>query len=605
MLLIVLVPLNEADAAEPTVVFTTDFEGIGLFISDWEPLGWSRGVYGSGHDDDQWCRANADWTRTLSSAVGYTIAAHSSASALYCAKLGVNDETGYSSISSGYPDPGMDAWVRFAPPEADRYDGMTLTFWYWARTGPSDYTGDLTDLLRVNIRDGAGTRTVWTQPVADSQGWRMATVDLPAGTVWMEWEYKASETPLGHYPGALIDDVTVVTGRVLPGPPTSHVVGMSGYYNARTVSVPVSMSDAERISLYYRYGEGTWTEYVDASHPDGLFTSSPIAFNAPGDGRFDVYSVASNLTYDEPKGGVAEASFIIDTVSPTISITGPSDGSILNTGSVKFEWTAEDVGSSLARTEVSIDGGSSVAVSGTSYTTGSLNEGAHTVAVAVTDLAGNSAQASVDFIVDLTAPAMTVSPTGTDVSLDSPITVSFQEEVDKASVVITVEGVTGSMSWNGDSAIFTPSSLLAAVTTYEATVSGRDAAGDEFSEVWSFTTVEEGGIITGTVRDDGGSAVAGATVTLSNGMTTTTDADGRFEFSNVSSGNYTVSVKKTGYQDLTIEVEVDPLQSEELGTLSLGADDGGAQTNYYIVAGIGLVVLLAFCCAFIIVRRKG
>jgi uncharacterized membrane protein len=136
-------------------------------------------------------------------------------------------------------------------------------------------------------------------------------------------------------------------------------------------------------------------------------------------------------------------------------------------------------------------------------------------------------------------------------------------------------------------------------------VTGRDGAGDAVSEAWSFTTVEQGGIITGTVRDGSGNAVSGATVTLTKGMTSTTDTDGNFELSNVSSGSYTMSVKKSGYQDLTVEVEVDPLQSEELGTLSLGAGDGDTQISYYIVAGIGLVVLLAFCCAFIIVRRKG
>ncbi|MBI0581488.1 MAG: carboxypeptidase regulatory-like domain-containing protein [Methanomassiliicoccales archaeon] len=597
--------MNEVDAAEPTVVFTTDFEGIGIFISDWAPLGWSRGVYVSGHGDDQWCRANADWMRTLSNAVGYTISAHSSASALYCAKLGVNDETGYSSISSGYPDPGMDAWVRFAPPEADRYDGMTLTFWYWAKTGPSDYNGELTDLLRVNVNNGTGTRTAWTQPYADSQGWRMATVEMPAGTVWMEWEYKASETPLGHYPGALIDDVTVVTGKVLPGPPTSHVVGMSGYYNARTVSVPVSMSDADRISLHYRSGEGTWTKYVDDAHSDGLFTGSPITFKAPGDGRFDVFSIASNLTDSEPMKSVAEASFIIDTVSPTVSMTAPIDGSLIGTGSVKVNWTADDVGSSLAKTEMRIDGGGLTAVSGTSYTFGSLTEGAHTVTVVVTDLAGNSAQASVTFIVDLNAPAMTFTPTGTDVARSSKISVSFQDEVDKASIGITVEGVQGSLSWSGDAITFTPSSLLAPGSTYEVTVAGKNAGGDGFSETWSFSTVEDRGTITGIVRDGNGDPVAGATVTLSSGASTTTDDNGRFEFINVSSGNYTVSVSKDGYQTLTMEVEVTPMQFEELGTLSLGSGGGNASTTYYIVAAFGFVVLLAFCCAFYIVRRRG
>lgn len=604
MLLIVLVPVNESEASEPTVVFSTDFEGIGIFISDWAPLGWSRGDYAPGHEDDLWCRANQQVLAELSDAVGYTISAHSSVSALYGAKMGTNHNNEARNIDNGYPDPGMDSWVRYAPPNAASYDGMTLTFWYWAKTESASYQGELNDLLLVNINDGTSIKTVWRQPSPDSQGWRMATIDLPAGTVWMEWEFKTSETPSGHYPGVLIDDMTVTAGKVLPGPPTSHVSGMSAYYGSRNVQVPVGVSDADRISLYYRQGAGDWTMYVDPSHPTGLFEYFTIPFQAPGDGRFEVFSIASNDTYTEPLKTAAEASFYVDTAAPTVRITAPTPSSMFGRGTVTVEWTSGDTGSGVALTAVMIDDRGFTNATGTSYTFSSLSEGKHTATVLVNDRAGNTARASVTFTVDLTAPTMTFSPTGAGVDRTSPITVSFQDKVDKASIGITVEGVTGSLSWDGDTAKFIPSSTLAPSTTYSVIVTGRDAAGDAFNESWSFTTAEDRGSITGTVRDGSGNAVAFATVRLSNGMSTVTDENGHFELANVTSGSYTLNVGKEGYGAITSNVVVTALHSDELGTLSLGKSTGSVPLTYYAVAAMALIVLAGLGVVNYLSRRK-
>ena len=126
---------------------------------------------------------------------------------------------------------------------------------------------------------------------------------------------------------------------------------MNAYYNDRSVQVPVSSTDADRLSLYYRQGSGAWTKYVDSTHPDGLFDFSPVTFQAPSDGQYDVYSVASNATYAESKS-TAEASFYVDTAAPSISISSPTQDTVFGGRTVTLEWTSSDLGSGVALTAV-------------------------------------------------------------------------------------------------------------------------------------------------------------------------------------------------------------------------------------------------------------
>ncbi len=597
----VLMPAAPSEAAEPTVIFSTDFEGIGIFIRDWEPLGWSRGEYAAGHDDDQWCRANADSLNTLSRAVGYTVTAHSSSSVLYGAKIGTNSINGVSNLVNGYPDPGMDSWVRYAPPNAARYDGMTLSFWYWAKTHDPGYTGELTDYLCVNLNNGLSTWTAWKQPAADSGGWQQVVIELPPGTVWMEWEYKTSMDTVGHYPGVMIDDMVLTTGKVLPAPMTSRISGLSPYSNSRTVQVPVSVTDADRFSLYYRTGGSPWTMYSDPSAPDGMFTLSPVQFKVPADGRYELYSLARNSTDVERKPAAAEAAVTVDTVPPALSLTAPDPSTIFGSAMVTVEWSASDVGTGIGKATVSLDGGAPATAAGSSYTFRSLSSGAHTAVVRVQDRAGNIVEASTAFTVSLGVPTMTVFPSGADAPRDAPVVVSFKDQVARSTVSIVVGGVSGSVSWKGCEAIFTPSVPLSSNTVYQATVAGVDIEGRAFSHSWSFTTEGNGQSISGVVLDSGGKAVSDAVVALSNGMRTTTDRDGSFLFADVPPGRYAISVTKDGYQVMTADVNISAAQASVPISLRMEAESGPP------LAYLGIAALVSSGAIAVVfgLRRRG
>lgn len=62
--------------------------------------------------------------------------------------------------------------------------------------------------------------------------------------------------------------------------------------------------------------------------------------------------------------------------------------------------------------------------------------------------------------------------------------------------------------------------------------------------------------ISGVVYDNNGNPVAGATVTLGNGQTTTTDANGSYSFDNVEPGKHTVTISKEGSETITSDVDV-------------------------------------------------
>lgn len=99
---------------------------------------------------------------------------------------------------------------------------------------------------------------------------------------------------------------------------------------------------------------------------------------------------------------------------------------------------------------------------------------------------------------DITPPTVSsVSPTNdtTGVAINSSITATFSEVMDAATInatTFTIIGVTGTVTYSGTTATFTPSSNLSYRTIYTGTITTgvKDAAGNPMvsSYTWSFTT---------------------------------------------------------------------------------------------------------------------
>src|SRR5205085_396069 len=96
-----------------------------------------------------------------------------------------------------------------------------------------------------------------------------------------------------------------------------------------------------------------------------------------------------------------------------------------------------------------------------------------------------------------------------------------------------------SISWHGRCALFV---CLCMLSAFSVAISAQTASS---------------GLVTGQVTDPSGAAVPGATVTLvaaktSVLLTATTDSDGRYVFSSVEPGDYTVRVSRAGFQTAVV-----------------------------------------------------
>ena len=105
------------------------------------------------------------------------------------------------------------------------------------------------------------------------------------------------------------------------------------------------------------------------------------------------------------------------------------------------------------------------------------------------------------------------------------------------------------------------------------------------------------------LKDAGGNPIADATVSLSNGMNTTTDVYGYFEFNNLTSGSYTMTVTKDGYKTITQNVTATVGETTVLPPLIMQSNASSNDYTLPIAAGaIGIVAVLAG--VFVVLKRR-
>ncbi|MGA1872408.1 MAG: C25 family cysteine peptidase [Thermoplasmatota archaeon] len=112
-----------------------------------------------------------------------------------------------------------------------------------------------------------------------------------------------------------------------------------------------------------------------------------------------------------------------------------------------------------------------------------LGDGSHSIALKVTDQAGREMTVWRTFRIDATAPyVVDITPSGNENPANSVVEVLFSEEMDRGTVSIAVTGVQGSVSWRGNTIVFSPAEGLQYGTDYRVTVSGSDIHGNPMEE---------------------------------------------------------------------------------------------------------------------------
>lgn len=299
---------------------------------------------------------------------------------------------------------------------------------------------------------------------------------------------------------------------------------------------------------------------------------------------------------------VAAVSFIKDSTPPTLTLNLPSEGSYLNSRSITISWTASDLLSGVEHYEVSIDGISWAAISSDTYTFSDLEDGDWTIYVRAFDTLGNVREISASFIIDTLVPIAEVSPTGSDIDIFSDIVIRFSEAMNEASVTITIDGLPMLISWSGSEARCSHPALECD-SYYTVAVLGQDIAGNEMGTSWTFETTKTGDII-GTLTDESGAPLSNVAVELSTGIITTTNAFGRYTFSNVTAGLYTITVLQEGFEPMTMDVEVVGGESTTIGTSTLSAADGDLLSSNLLLLMLGLALVTVIVLGSMMVKRR-
>ncbi|HXZ24343.1 MAG TPA: Ig-like domain-containing protein, partial [Methanomassiliicoccales archaeon] len=372
---------------------------------------------------------------------------------------------------------------------------------------------------------------------------------------------------------------------------------MGQMFNTTTVTIFWNATDANApLKYYYKEGSGTSWNFTMNNHVQlALSNGSHIV-------TVRAMDPADNI-------GSASVTFVADADKPTVVISTPASGMLTNISTVKVFWNATDPTTAINRTEYSIDGGAFVKFNGTgpfNATFVGLADGLHTVVIVAYDAVENHNSSTVTFTVDTTAPTISAkSPTGTDKNLNVDITVTFSEQMNKASVSIV--GVTvGSPVWATNNKTVTwHASGLAYSTNYTLTVSGKDLAGNLLggTKTIVFSTKVQ---VIGFIKDANGNPVANATLELTMpsmpdmpAVWANTSADGSFAIVLPMGGDYQVKITKSGFDTTTKSATFGPgLAGNNLGTVAINQT-----ADYTIPIVVVVIVVLAAILGYLFFVR--
>ncbi len=161
----------------------------------------------------------------------------------------------------------------------------------------------------------------------------------------------------------------------------------------------------------------------------GGYQCSYTPGTALSDGGHTIKMDASD--YDGNAATQKSVTFKVDTVPPTLSISGPTDGFITNNASCTVSGTTNDSTSSPCKVTVKLNSGSAEAVTvgadGSFLKAITLAQGSNTIIITSTDSAGKSTTVTRNVILDTTAPVVnSVVLTPNPVNTSATFTISVE-----------------------------------------------------------------------------------------------------------------------------------------------------------------------------------
>ncbi|UCE37914.1 MAG: Ig-like domain-containing protein [Thermoplasmata archaeon] len=314
----------------------------------------------------------------------------------------------------------------------------------------------------------------------------------------------------GTSEGSPIDDYTwqFTTESAPPPdttPPTSSVSALPTYHTSLSFSVSYTATDTQNnvmeVELWFKKDSGEWNLYNTYSGG-----SNTVTFTADSDGVYYFYTrarddvVPSNY---ETEPSSEDAFTTVDTTLPTVD----SGSDTIGNSQFTRDATASDAGSGIATYSWTMVSGPGTITFGTpsaeDTTISADTDGTYVIRLTVTDNAGHSA--SDEFTLDWDATPPTVSsktPTGTNISITSLISITFSETVIETSVenaFTFTDGTTtwsilnGSATWADSTMTFDPDFDLSHGTAYTVNIGSGviDTSGNTMTPYhWTFSTAE-------------------------------------------------------------------------------------------------------------------
>lgn len=301
--------------------------------------------------------------------------------------------------------------------------------------------------------------------------------------------------------------------------------------------------------------------------------------------------------------------FRCDIDRPFIRFTSPNPGSLIEEDEVTFGWDLTDAGSGVKEVLFSLDDEDPYLISNTgTITISGVAPGPHEAKITAVDYAGNNARDLVEFMTGEIASLISKSPEGNKVALDAKIEVVLSKDIKVMD--IQIEGINGSLTMNGNKAVYIPISELEPSTRYRVFFSGLDIEGlplDSYN--WTFTTM---GLaeIRGTVVDENSNNLRNVQIYANGILITDSGQTGNFFFT-MEDGYYKLIFHKEGYENSTLDIHVLMGDEKNLGDVFLEKEkvkDQKEEENDFpvvpVLVLIIMVVLIIFITAILVARRK-
>ncbi|MBI0584437.1 MAG: carboxypeptidase regulatory-like domain-containing protein [Methanomassiliicoccus sp.] len=322
---------------------------------------------------------------------------------------------------------------------------------------------------------------------------------------------------------------------------------------------------------------------------------SPIPFDKMSNTFQNLTNGQHNITVMAHGWGgrtsTAVVAFNVDTTIPTVRIITPVDDAGFNHADLTVVWSGADAGNNIVGYQIWVDGVKvTTAVPGENHFNYNYADGHHVVRIVAVDIANSTAVDEVAFLVDTVVPTiLSKSPSGGQEGVGAIVQVNFSKSMDAGASNLSIEGIAGSVSWDGTLMTFTPASPLAYAATYTVSLDARDHVGNVLKQKWTFTTTDMG-TISGVITDAEGKPLAGVKVALDDGRSVVTNDQGVFVH-DVHAGQYNLTLSKLGWDGKTMTVSLQPGQTMSVGSVSISPSNPLAL--YGVLAAIGAVSLVA------------